>query len=177
MLWSTTERSKAVISLPKSHYARRYMSNGMILQWSFRKIARALNKFQLVDSWFLDTRSSSSRYITQWNDFQPTRTLYPKINIQPIRTCLMRAQFRRMTFRHVSFRWTCITLHSVHKRTLNLWNVMENNWTVKGSNFLTQIIRQEDVKTIFSFFIKDIIKYLGKQGKDESEQHCCFSQY
>ena len=34
------------------------------VQRSFRKIACALNKFWLVESWFLDTRSSSSRYVT-----------------------------------------------------------------------------------------------------------------
>ena len=52
-----------------THYARRYMSNGMIhVQQSFRKIACALNKFLLVDSCFLDTRSSDSRY-----NFRPIR--------------------------------------------------------------------------------------------------------
>ena len=41
-----------------SHYARWYMSNGMIhVQRSFREFARAFNKFWLVESWFLDTRS------------------------------------------------------------------------------------------------------------------------
>ena len=39
--------------------------------------------------------------------------LYPQINFQPIRTCLTHAQFRVMTVGHVSFRWTCIVLHSV----------------------------------------------------------------
>ena len=39
-------------------------------------------------------------------------TLYPKINFQPIRTCLTRAQFRGMTVGHVWFRCTCIALHS-----------------------------------------------------------------
>ena len=40
-------------------------------------------------------------------------TLYPKINIQPIRICLTHAQICGMTVGHVSFRWTCIALHSV----------------------------------------------------------------
>ena len=57
-----------------NHYARRYMSNGMIhVQWSFREIACTLNKFWLVDNWFLGTRSSGSRYIAQWNNFLPIR--------------------------------------------------------------------------------------------------------
>ena len=43
------------------------------VQWSFREIVCALNKFWLVESWFLDTRSSGSRYIVQWNNFRPIR--------------------------------------------------------------------------------------------------------
>ena len=117
---------------------RRYTSNGMIhVQRSFREIARALNKFWLVESWFLDTKSSGSRCIAQWNNFRPIRiqdtgcllaswlvkncstvrcchwTLYPKINFQPIRICLTHAQFCGMTVGHVSLYWTCIALHSV----------------------------------------------------------------
>ena len=112
-------------------------ANGMIhVQRSFREIARALNKFWLVESWFLDTRSIGSRYIAQWTIFDQSEsriqspsvwlvencstvrciccrwTLYPKINFQPIRTCLTHVQFRGMTVGHVSFRWTCIVLHS-----------------------------------------------------------------
>ena len=50
------------------------MSNGMIhVQRSIRKITRALNKFLLVESWFLDTRPSGSNYMAQWNDFRPIR--------------------------------------------------------------------------------------------------------
>ena len=40
-------------------------------------------------------------------------TLYPKINFQPIRTCLTHTQICGMTIGHVSFCWTCITLHSM----------------------------------------------------------------
>ena len=36
---------------------------------------------------------------------------------QPIRTCLMHMQICRMTIGHVSFRWTCIALHSVFKQS------------------------------------------------------------
>ena len=57
-----------------THYARRYTSNGMIhVQHSFREIARELNKFWLVESWFLDTRSSGSIYVAHRNDFRPIR--------------------------------------------------------------------------------------------------------
>ena len=50
------------------------MSNRMRhVQRSFHEIACVLNKFWLVESWFLDTRSSGSRYIAQWNDFRPIR--------------------------------------------------------------------------------------------------------
>ena len=49
-------------------------------------------------------------------------TLYPKINFQPIRTCLTHAQFRRMTIGHVSFHWTCIAFHNV---SLLFWH--QNN--------------------------------------------------
>ena len=119
------------------------MSKEMInVQRSFHEIARALNKLLLAESRFLDTKSSGCRYIAQWNNFRPVRiydtgcllafdwsnlnrstvrciychwTLYPKINIQPIRTCLTHAQIRGMTVGHVSFRWTYIALHSVNK--------------------------------------------------------------
>ena len=122
-----------------SHYARRYRSNRMIhIQQLFREFARALNKFWLVENWFLDTRSSGSRYITverfstnqnPGHRISPSVwlvenrstvwctccrwTLYPKINFQPIRACLTHTQFRGITVGHVSFRWTCIALHSV----------------------------------------------------------------
>ena len=43
------------------------------VQRSSRDIARALNKFWLVESWFLDTRSSRSTYIAQWNYFWSIR--------------------------------------------------------------------------------------------------------
>ena len=33
----------------------------------------ALHKFWMVESWILDTRSSDSRCITQWNNFRPIR--------------------------------------------------------------------------------------------------------
>ena len=57
-----------------THYARRYMSNGMIHgQLSFCEIACALNKFWLVESWFLEIRSSGSRYMARWNNFRPIR--------------------------------------------------------------------------------------------------------
>ena len=100
------------------------MSSGRIhVQRSFRKFACALNKFWLVESWFLETWSSGSRYIAQRNanEQQPFTvwcicchwTMYPKINFQPIRTCWMHAQIRRMNEKYVSFHWTCIALHSV----------------------------------------------------------------
>ena len=118
-----------------THYARRYMSNGMIhAKRLFREFARVLTKFWLAENWFLNTRSSDSRYIAQWNDFRPIARrhhiswipigrksfhcamyllLFPKINFQPIRSCLTYAQFRGMTVGHVSFRWTCIALYGV----------------------------------------------------------------
>ena len=50
-----------------THYARRYMSSGMIhVQRSFLELPRVFNKFWLVESWFLDTWSNDSRYIIQW---------------------------------------------------------------------------------------------------------------
>ena len=59
-----------------THYARRYMSNGMIhVQWSFREIARALNKFWLVESWFLDTRSSDSGMIFDQSESRSWRII------------------------------------------------------------------------------------------------------
>ena len=121
------------------HYARRYMSNRMIhVQQSFRWFARALNKFWLVESWFLNIQgpaaadtshsrtifdqSDARRYHVSWIQIGRNhsivrcicchRTLYPKINFQPIRTCLTHTQFRGMAVGHVSFRWTCIALHS-----------------------------------------------------------------
>ena len=43
------------------------MSNGMIhVQRPFRELAGAFNKCWLLESWFLDTWSSGSRYIVQW---------------------------------------------------------------------------------------------------------------
>ena len=57
-----------------THYARRYISNGMIhVQLSFCEIACALNKFWLVESWFLEIRASGSRYMACWNNFRPIR--------------------------------------------------------------------------------------------------------
>ena len=57
--------------------------------------------------WLVESRSfHCAMYLLPW-------TLYPKINFQPIRTCLTCAQIRGMTVGHVSFRWTCIALHSV----------------------------------------------------------------
>ena len=99
------------------HYARRYMSNGMVhIQRSFREFVCAFNKFWLVESWFFDTWSSGSRYITQWKAVVrwPSAvqcicchwTMYPKINFQPIRICLTHVQIRGMNVGHVSFLWT-----------------------------------------------------------------------
>ena len=67
-----------------AHCARQYMSNGMIhVQQSFRETARALhvNKFRLVESWFLDTRSSGNRYIPQWNNVRPIRRYETPCNL------------------------------------------------------------------------------------------------
>ena len=96
------------------HYARRYISNGMIhVQRLFREIAHG-NDFRPVRYtispivWRVENRSTVRRVCCRW-------TLYPKINFQPIRTCLMHAQIRGTTVGHVSFRWTCIALHSVIK--------------------------------------------------------------
>ena len=45
-------------------------------------------------------------------------TLYPKINFQPTKTCLMHTQINGMTVGYISFRWTCITFHSVKSMPL-----------------------------------------------------------
>ena len=69
----TKKYGKRFIIAP-THYARRYLSNGMIhVQQSFRESVRALNKFWSVESWFLDTRSSSSRYIALVERFSTIR--------------------------------------------------------------------------------------------------------
>ena len=102
-----------------SHYARRYMSNGMKhLQRPCREFVRAFNKFSLVESWILDRWSSGSRYIVRWNAVVrwPSAvrcicchwTMYPNNNFQPIRICLPHAQIRGMTIGH------SIALHNVH---------------------------------------------------------------
>ena len=56
--------------------------------------------------WLVENHSSVQCICYRW-------TFYPKIKLQPIRTCLMHAQICGMTVGHVSFHWTCITLHSV----------------------------------------------------------------
>ena len=96
---------------------RRYMSNGMVhVQRSFREIARVLNKFWLVESWFLDTRrSNGSRYIAQWGNFRQSDTRRHHVSWILIgRKLFCCAMFLLpLDPGHVSFRWTCITLHSV----------------------------------------------------------------
>ena len=70
-VWTKMAKDAYILS---AHYARRYMSNRMIhVQQSFPEIAQSLNKFWLVESWFLYTGSSSSRYIAQRNYFWPIR--------------------------------------------------------------------------------------------------------
>ena len=108
------------------HYARRYMFNGMIhIQRSFREFASALDKFWMAESWFLILGSVKA---DTWHRGWPTNTDIPqcdvsvftgssiqKSNFQPIRTCLTHARIPGMTVGYVSYRWTCIVLHSVRK--------------------------------------------------------------
>ena len=94
-----------------AHYERRYVSNGMIhVQWSFREIAHALNKFWLVESWFLDTRSNGSIYIAQGAVFA-NQTLSWILVGRKLFHCAM--FLLPLDTGHVSIRWTCIALHSV----------------------------------------------------------------
>ena len=87
-----------IVSSPAifSHYARPYMSNGK----------RTLGDILYLGLWLVENGSSVRCICCRW-------TLCPKINFQPIRTCLTHTQFLGMTVGHVSFRWTCIALHSV----------------------------------------------------------------
>ena len=56
--------------------------------------------------WLVENRFAMRCICRRW-------TLYPKINFQPIRTCLTHTQVRGMTVGQVSYRWTYIALHSV----------------------------------------------------------------
>ena len=106
-----------------AHYARRYMSSRRIhVQWSFRKFACAINKFRLVESWSLGTWSSGSRYITQRRPTNNSLWLYDVHVSAATGPCIQKSTFNqsehvkqicRKAVGHVSFRWTCIALHSV----------------------------------------------------------------
>ena len=110
-----------------THYARRYMSNGMIhVQRSFREIACALNKFIFVESWFLDTRSSGRRYIAWRKTFPLTRIqdtgcllapdwskIVPLCDVSAATgPCIQKSTFNQseLNARAISrnVRWTCI---------------------------------------------------------------------
>ena len=117
-----------------SHYARRYMSNGMIhIQRSCREFARAFNKFSLVESWILVRWSSGSRYIVRWKAVVrwPSAvrcicchwTMYPKNSFQPIKICLRHAQIRGMTTGIVSH---CIMCTSEFQRQVTFLFVNKN---------------------------------------------------
>ena len=107
------------------------MSNGMThIQLQCREFARAFNKLWLFESWILDRRSSSSRYIVRWKAVVrwPSAvrcicchwTMYQKKkkrNFQPIRICLPHAQIRGMTVGH------SIALLNVHLRTSEAGNL------------------------------------------------------
>ena len=78
---------------------------GYKVQW--QQIHRTVERDLVYPGFWLVENCSTVRCIgCHW-------TLYPKINFQPIRTCLTRTQFRGMTVGHVPFRWTIIALHSV----------------------------------------------------------------
>ena len=116
-------------------YTRRYMSNGIIhVQQSFGKFAKKLifgykvkrqqihctvERFsanQMLGDilypgfWLVENCSTLRCICCRW-------TLYPKINFQRIGTCLTHVQFCGMTVGHLSYRWTCIALHSVCRRS------------------------------------------------------------
>ena len=116
-----------------THYARQYMSNGhsansrMCLSSDWLKVGFWTQGPVAEDTSHRGTifdQSDARRHLVSWilivENCSTMRcicclwTLYPKINIQPIRTCWTPAQIRRMTVGHVSFDWTCIALHSVH---------------------------------------------------------------
>ena len=59
-------------------------------------------------------------------------TFYPKVNFQPIRTCLTQAQIGGMTVGFVSFRWTCIALHSVYSILLKLITLVYSGYLPLG---------------------------------------------
>ena len=95
-----------------THYARRYMSNGVIhIQRSFREFVRAFNKFWLVESRFLNTWSCRIVKSCCSLAFRCAMYLLPldhvsKNQFQPVRICLTHAQIHGMTAGHVSFCWT-----------------------------------------------------------------------
>ena len=112
----------------KTHYARRYMFNGMThIQWSSREFARSLDKFWFVESWFLDTRPSEGSYIAQWKTTMTCHSAMYLPSLDRLVSNLKKqlstnqnlsnahtVRIREMTVRYVSFRWKCIALHSVH---------------------------------------------------------------
>ena len=64
--------------------------------------------------WFLTNQTLGDSLYPRFWLVKNHSTLSPKINFQPIRTCLTHMQFRGMTLGHVQFRCTCIALHSVY---------------------------------------------------------------
>ena len=63
--------------------------------------------------WLVENRSTVQCICWLW-----TSSSYPKISFQPIWT-LTQVQICGMTVGHVSFRWTCIALHSVFRPAFN----------------------------------------------------------
>ena len=112
------------------------MSSGRIhVQKSFRK-------FWLVESWYLDTRSSGRRYIAQQktNEQQPFTvwcfcchwTMYPKFNFQPIRTWFV--EWSLDMYHSIGHVLPCIVCYS-RPRCPNVLDFYGNN------DYLSQLMR------------------------------------
>ena len=166
-IMSQTNEKGGYFNSTCSHYARQYMSNGMIhAQRSFSEIARALSSDWLkVDFWISQKVQWQQihRTVEQFSTNQALGdilyprfwlvenfssmqcicfhwTLYPKINFQPIRTCLTHAQWPLDMYHSVGHVSPCIVCCWISGAFLSgsllcWWQTLLSPWQVMWPGF------------------------------------------